>query len=161
MTKTSILLLLIALLLAPSPLLAKGGKEKGDGDKKKQEEEKRKEEEKKKKDEKKKLLVAIGKSVKAADATAISKHFRTSGKIELKLKGVKNGQYRSKQALGVLKDWFKAITPTECKLKDDPKGSYGKFKLKYKKSGKKIEATLKVFLEKEGKTWRIKGIEES
>ena len=154
--RTTILLLLIALLASPPPLFAKGGKEKDDGKKDKKENE-----EKQKQEEKKKLLVAIGKSVKAADASAISKHFRTSGKVELKLEGVKNGQYRSKQALGVLKDWFKSLTPTECTLKDDPKSTYGKFKLKYKKSGKTIEATLKVYLEKEDKTWRIKGIEES
>jgi len=154
MKKTSLLFVLIACLLFPAPLMGKGdGKKDGDGDKKE-------EEKKKKKDEKKEFLVAIGKSVKARDASAIAKHYRTTGKIELKLKGVKNGQYRSKQALGVLKDWFKTVSPTECTLKDH-KGSYGKYKLKYKKSGKTIAATLKVHIEKEGKTWRIKGIEES
>jgi hypothetical protein len=142
-----VLFALIALIAAPAPLHAKGGGKKKDDEKKK--------------DPKKELLVAIGKSVKSSDASAIGKHFRTSGKIDLKLKGVKNGQYRSKQALGVLKDWFKAITPTECKLSDKSPSTYGKYKLKYKKSGKTVEATLKVYLEKEDKTWRIKGIEET
>ena len=149
-------LLLIALAVFSGPLLAKGDdamKDKGKGDGKDKEK-------KEKKDLKKELLLSLGKSVKGKDASAIAKHLRTSGKINLKLKGVKNGDYRSKQALNVLKAWFKEITPTECKLSDH-KGTHGKYTLKYKKSGKKVEATLKVFLEKEDKTWRIKGIEES
>lgn len=152
-------LLLIALAVLSGPLLAKGDdsmKDKGKGDGK----DKEKKEKEEKKDLKKELLLSLGKSVKGKDASAIAKHLRTSGKIKLKLKGVKKGDYRSKQALNVLKAWFKEITPTECKLSDH-KGTHGKYTLKYKKGGKKVEATLKVFLEKEDKTWRIKGIEES
>lgn len=150
----SLLLLLAVFAAAPGPLLAKGeGGKKDDGKKKEEEKEKRK-------DAKKEFLVALGKSFKASDAAAIGKHFRTNGKIGLKLEGVKNGDYRGKQALNVLKEWFKGITPTEVKLSDH-KGSHGKYGLKYKKSGKAVKATLKVFLEKEEKTWRIKGIEES
>jgi hypothetical protein len=108
------------------------------------------------------FLTGIGKSLKAKKHAEIAALFRPKGKIELKLKGQKDGDYRSKHAAGILKSWCEGMDPTSCELKDH-KGSYGKFKLKYKirKNGKSVEATVKVHLEKEGKTWRIKGIVES
>jgi len=162
-----VLLVLLAVALSPAPLFAKGGGKKDDGGKKEapekdpeKDKDKDKDKDEEKKDEKKEFLVSIGKSLKGEDADAIAKHFRSKGKVELKLSGVKDGKYRPKQALNVLKEYFKSIEPTECELKDH-KGTYGKYKLKYKKLGKTIEATVKVHLEKEGTTWRITGIEES
>ncbi len=116
----------------------------------------------KERDAKKEMLAKVGKLLKAGDASGISGYFRSKGKIELKLKGIKSGKYRDKQARALLTSYFKAIEPKEYTLKE-VKGSYGKFKMKYRvrATGKTIEGKTYVYVERESGRWKITGIIES
>ena len=113
-------------------------------------------------DAKKKFLVAIGKSLKAADAAAIGKLFPESGTIRLTLRGVKSGKYRATQAKSLLKTWFKTIEPKKCELKDTGR-TFGKYSMKYKvkADATTVTKTVHVHLQKEGESWLIVGIVES
>ena len=118
--------------------------------------------EKKVEDPKKKFLEGVGKSLLKADAAAIGAHFKKKGKIELKLRGIKDGKYREKQARSLLAAWVKKIEPKEVKLAEVG-GSVGKFKVKYKvrADGKVLDVKIHVYLEKVGDSWLITGIVES
>ncbi|MHC4473426.1 MAG: DUF4783 domain-containing protein [Planctomycetota bacterium] len=113
-------------------------------------------------DPKKTFLLAVGKSFLKGDAAAIGAHFKKKGKIELKLKGIKDGKYREKQARSLLAAWLKKIEPKEMKL-EEVGSSSGRFKAKYKvrADGKVVAGKVHVYLEKEGKSWLIVGIVES
>jgi len=116
----------------------------------------------KKKSKKKAMLETVGKLLKSGDSAGIAKYFRAKGKTELKLRRIKAGKYRDKQARSLLATYFKAIEPKSYTLKE-VKDTYGKFAMEYrvKSTGKTIKGKTYVYVEKSDGKFRITGIVES
>ena len=110
----------------------------------------------------KSFLLGIGKALKAGDAGGISKHFPSRGKVELRLKRIKAGNYRNVQARALLKTYLNGIEPKSYELKQHDR-LVGEFKMKYRvrSDGTTVEGTTHVYLQKEGGSWLIVGIVES
>ena len=113
-------------------------------------------------DARKKFLLELGKSLTSGNSGAVAAHFPGDKKVELSLRGVKRGRYRSGQAKSLLATYLsRTIQPIKYVLKD-VRGSVGKFSMEYRvrADGRRVTGTTCVYLEESGDSWNIVGIVE-
>ena len=113
-------------------------------------------------DPRKEFLKGVGSSFKSGNAEAIARYFPETRKVELRLRGVKAGRYRSRQARSLLTTYFgETIQPIKYELKE-VRGSMGKFTMEYRvrADGRRVKGTTCVYIEKADSGWLIVGIVE-
>jgi hypothetical protein len=113
-------------------------------------------------DPQKRFLRGIGKALQGGNASAVASHFPSSRKIDLSLRGVKSGRYRSGQARSLLATYLtRTIQPIKYTLKE-VRGSVGKFVAEYRirEDGRRVKSTTCVYLEEKTGGWHIVGIVE-